>query len=118
VVALYNERHTRAGLLTRHLQDGFAGCGVDVDARGRFQRFGVCVRSFLGDGLDVKLDRFGVTVKLDDTYFGAFLVRVLVERKQPGFVVVNEFHQPRHPFALVLELSFLEPVCGNEDEWS
>ena len=48
----------------------------------------------------------------------AFLVRVLVERKQPGFVLLNELHQPRHPLALVLELPFLEPVYGNEDERS
>src|ERR1035438_8151079 len=107
-----------AGLPPQHLQDGLAGCAVDLDARGRLQRFGVCARSFLDDGLHVKLHRFGVTVNLDNTYFGAFFVPVLVERKQPGFVLLNELHQPRHPLALVLELSFLEPVRGNEDERS
>jgi hypothetical protein len=50
---------------------------------------------------------------VDNTYFGAFFVRVLVEPKQPGFVLLNELHQPGHPLALVLELPFLEPVDGN-----
>jgi hypothetical protein len=35
VMALYKQRHTRAGLPTQHLQDGLAGCAVDLDAGGR-----------------------------------------------------------------------------------
>jgi hypothetical protein len=40
-MALYNERDTGAGLSSQHLQDCFAGRAVDLDARGRLQRFGV-----------------------------------------------------------------------------
>jgi hypothetical protein len=66
----------------------------------------------------VKLHRFGVRVNLDDTHFGAFFVRVLVERKQSGFALPNELHEPGHPLALVVEFPFLEPVRRNEDERS
>jgi hypothetical protein len=32
VMALYNQGHACAGLSTEHLQDGLAGCAVDLDA--------------------------------------------------------------------------------------
>ena len=63
------------------------------------------------DGVRVPLPE---TTNLDDTNLGAFSVRVLVEREQAGFALLNELNQPGHPLALDREPSFLEPVRGNE----
>ena len=67
------------------------------------------------DGVRVPLPE---TTNLDDTNLGAFFVRVLVEREQAGFALLNELNQPGHPLALGREPSFLEPVRGNEYERS
>lgn len=57
-------------------------------------------------------------MNLDDGDLGAFLVRVLVECDQPGFIRLYEVDEVRHTLPLAVELPVFELVGRDEDEWA
>jgi len=57
-------------------------------------------------------------VNLDDRNLGAVLVGVLVERDQAWFVRLHEVDEAWHSLLLLVDLSRLEPIGGDEDEWT
>src|SRR4051794_30610618 len=62
------------------------------------------------------LHRGGVRVDLNDRYFGAVVVDVLVERDQLGLVLLDELDEAGPPPAFGIQLAWLETVGGNEDQ--
>src|SRR3954447_8875636 len=89
-------------------EDLYGKCGVEslvVGSRGAFT-----------DDRAMLLHRGAVRVDLNDRYFGAVVVDVLVERDQLGLVLLDELDEARHPPAFGIQLAWLEPVGGNEDQ--
>src|SRR4051812_28202589 len=110
------QRNALAGLAAHggeHLrvdwpEDLYGKCGVE--------RLVVGLRGAFTDDPEMVLHRGGVRVDLNDRYFGAVVVDVLVERDQLGLVLLDELDEAGRPAAFGVQLAWLETVGGNEDQ--
>ena len=89
-------------------EDLYGECGVE--------RLVVGLRGAFTDDREMLLHRGGIRVDLNDRYFGAVVVDVLVERDQLGLVVLDELDEARDPAAFGIQLARPELVGSNEDQ--
>src|SRR5882672_1790326 len=115
VLAVDADFHAVACLLAEGLQNRIARLAEHLNPDRRVERLRVRLLRALADDSHVRLHRRGVRVDLDDGYFVAGFVDILVEGDQPRLVRLDEFDETRHARSLAFELSRLQPVCRDED---
>src|SRR6267143_4020690 len=113
---LHRVLNSGSGGSPQHFEDGRGGRSKDLDARGGIQGLVVCTSRSLADHSHVELKRVRIWMDLDDSHFGSFVIRILVESDETRLIGLDELNQPRHPLSLSLELSRFQSVGRDEDE--
>src|SRR5205814_8401975 len=105
-----------AGLAAQGVEHLRVNWSEDLYGEGGVERLVVGLRGAFTDDREMLLDRGGVRVDLNDRYFGAVVVDVLVERDQLRLVLLDELDKASDPPAFGIQLAWLETVGGNEDQ--
>jgi len=77
-----------------------------------------CIPGAVTDDPHMEFQGGSVRMDLDNSYLRSLVVRVLVESDETWFIGFDELHQSRDASPLSLELSRLQSVRRDEDEWS
>lgn len=118
VMLLHGVLHSFTCCTSQHLKDRRGWRSENLDACCGIQRLVVYASGAFADHTHVRLKRVGVRMDLNDSHLRSFVVHVLVEGQKTWFIGFDEVNQSRDALSLRVNLSRLEPVCGDENERS
>ena len=93
------QRDPFAGLAAHAVEHLRVNWSEDLYGKCAVERLVVGLRGAFTDDREMLLHRGGIRVDLNDRYFGAVFVDVLVERDQLGLVPLDELNEARNPAA-------------------
>src|SRR5438132_1307882 len=117
-MGLHCELDPRPCRSRQHLKDVCGRRPEYVDVCRGIEGLFVCSSGALAHDSHVELKRVRVRVHLHDRDLCAVVIRVFIECKEPRFIRLNEVTQSRDALSFSIELSVLEPIGRDEDEWA